>query len=351
MPPLFRPDRLTIQWHITDSCNLRCRHCYQHSWRGEHIRWPVLYNIANHILAFHQQLSGKIPLPLLITLTGGEPFTHPDFFRLLAYLQTHPARPHIAILTNGTLITAKRAAALAKFKLAFIQLSVEGVRKTHDDIRGMGNLQKVLNATQYLVQAGQRVLWSFTAHRENWQDFPLVAELAQKYAVNRLWLDRLIPCRETLPQSLSQEETQHLFRTMLLTKRRLSSSWIKNFIGKYYPQPQIEISMLRALQFQWSGEKPYRCRAGEALLTIMPDGTVYPCRRLPITVGNLHHTSLMDIYQHSPFIRQLRAFHAPSQCRMCTFASHCRGGLRCLAWAVTQDAFNADPGCPFTMPA
>lgn len=343
----YAPSHLTIQWHINESCNLRCQHCYQDTWQGEKSQLAELIQMADCILDFHQQLAQYKPSKLLITLTGGEPFMQPDFMTLLQYLYQHPVRPRLGILTNGTLITAERANALAQLNLAFVQMSVEGSEAVHNAIRGKRNLEKVIHATQLLRERKIRVLWSFTAHKDNYQQFGSVARLAKDHNVNRLWLDRLIPCRDTLPQALNIAQTRQLFSEMLQVKNTLAKKpIIKKFIHKITHHRDTEIAMLRALQFQWSGEEPYRCRAGEGLLTIMPDKTVYPCRRLPIEVGNLALTSLMKIYQYSPLLRKLRAFEGPEACQQCLFKSPCRGGLRCLSFATTGDPFTADPGCP-----
>lgn len=344
----YRPRHLTLQWHITDHCNLRCQHCYQDNWKGKKTELAELIQIAEKLLSFYQILSRDKYFPLLITLTGGEPFTQPGFMDLLHYLRSHPARPHLAILTSGVLITHRKAQALAKLNLAFIQMSVEGSEKIHNAIRGENNLAKVIQATHYLRLSKIRVLWSFTAHKSNHQYFGDVARLAVKHNVSRLWLDRMIPCRDSLPQALTTQETQRLFRNMFRVKQQFSKTpFITRICNKISGKTGTEISMLRALQFQWSGDRPYRCQAGEGLLTIMPEGTVYPCRRLPVAVGNIHQTPLMEIYQTSPFLQKLRNFSGPDECKECQFNHSCRGGLRCLAYAVKRDPFAADPGCHF----
>ncbi|MFJ7174100.1 radical SAM/SPASM domain-containing protein [Citrobacter freundii] len=341
----FRPQHLTVQWHITDSCNLRCQHCYQPGYEGKRNSLAELKEIAEQILHFHQQLAGSSPLPFLLTLTGGEPFAHPDFIKLLQFLHEHPQRPNIAILTNGMLLTETRLKLIAPIRLAFIQLSVDGDSIIHDEIRGTGNFSRVLETTKRLKAEGRRVLWSFTAHKKNIRSFATVANMARRYAVDRLWFDRLIPCRENIPDILDQAETQDFFQFAAQIKKKIERpSFVHRFLK---PQSKTEISMLRALQFQHHESAPYRCQAGAGLITIMPNADVYPCRRLPVAVGNMLQMPLTEIYQNAPLFRQLREFTWPATCGKCLFKTQCRGGLRCLAWAVNHDAFTADPGCPF----
>ncbi|WP_111739525.1 radical SAM/SPASM domain-containing protein [Leminorella richardii] len=340
----FQPARMTVQWHITHACNLRCQHCYQASYTGAKNNFAELRQTADRILSFHQRLA---PAPLLITLTGGEPFAHPNFIELLDYLVDRPEPPNLAVLTNGTLLNERRIAALRRVNPTFVQLSVDGGQSTHDAIRGEGNFDRVLAASRQLKAQGVRVLWSFTAHRRNAQEFAEVEKAAQRIGIDRLWVDRMIPCKQSQPDALGIAETQALFADMQRIKRqREQPTFIRRIVQRLHSPPKTEVAMKRALQFLWSAGEPYRCLAGERLLTIMPDGEVLPCRRMPVSVGNLYQSDLDDIYQNSPFLQQLRAFRHPSACSQCLFKNQCRGGLRCLAWAQTGNPFSADPGCP-----
>ncbi|WP_261822353.1 radical SAM/SPASM domain-containing protein [Pragia fontium] len=333
-----QPKRLTIQWHITDRCNLRCSHCYQESYRNHGPDLHSLIKIAQQVFDLHSACEENHSIPLRFTLTGGEPCIHPEFAELIEYLASHPSHPSLAVLSNGSLINADWAARFAKLNVAFVQLSVEGSELTHDAIRGRSHFQQVVQATQHLVRAGVRVLWSFTAHNNNWQEFSQVAELAQQYKVDKIWSDRMIPtCHKDAPLTLNSAQSTAYFQHMHQTKRHIESQ----------PSNTTEVSMCRALQFQEAGQQPYQCNAGNELITLMPDGSVLPCRRLPITVGNLFEKPLTDIYFHAPLLQQLRNFSAPEACSSCLYRTNCRGGLRCLAYAVHGSPFQADPGCRY----
>jgi len=103
--------------------------------------------------------------------------------------------------------------------------------------------------------------------------------------------------------------------------------------------------MHRALQFLEDGSRPYRCSAGHSLLALMPNADLYPCRRLPLAVGNLRHTPLETLYFESPVLLSLRGHQVSHGCEGCPHGEQCGGGLRCLAYAVKGSPFAADPGC------
>ena len=115
---------------------------------------------------------------------------------------------------------------------------------------------------------------------------------------------------------------------------------------------RTEISLGRALQFLVGGGEPYRCGAGERLITLEPDGSVLPCRRMPIRVGNVRESRLATIYRDDPLLQSLRDPERVGEgCEDCRHARVCSGGLRCLSYALTGDPFRADPGCWHAHPA
>ncbi len=330
------PDHLLLQWHITDQCNLRCRHCYQEDYKESGPEFQHLLGILDQYEILLSSLGGSgRGTRGQINITGGEPFVRNDFLQLLQEIRGRGIP--FAILTNGTLIDRDMARFLKALAPRFIQLSLEGAQERHDAIRGEGNYARVVKTLGFLKKAGINTVVSFTAQRENFRDFPVVADLCRRHGVARLWSDRLIPPgaeNRDAANTLSPGEAREFFSIMATAS------------GGQGSKRKSGIAMHRALQFLATGEKPYRCNAGYGLITVMPDGTVLPCRRMPIPVGNLFHTSLAKIYRQSEMLQNLRdPTHVCSGCESCVHARGCNGGLRCLAYALTGDPFRADPGC------
>ncbi|MEA3325633.1 MAG: SPASM domain-containing protein, partial [Euryarchaeota archaeon] len=75
-----------------------------------------------------------------------------------------------------------------------------------------------------------------------------------------------------------------------------------------------------------------------------PNGDLYPCRRMPIRAGNLLETPLIELYYESDLFCALRK-RISEGCEGCFYSGLCRGGLRCLSYALTGDPFTTDPGC------
>jgi radical SAM protein with 4Fe4S-binding SPASM domain len=336
------PAGLLLQWHVTERCNLRCTHCYQESHGGAELEFPQLLGI----LAQYEELLARwrgtknAPSPRgHITVTGGEPFVRRDFLELLEVFAARRQRFSFAILTNGTLIDSPLARRLRELGPRFIQVSIDGTQATHDRIRGSGSYERAVAALRHLKQEGVRTLISFTAQRGNFREFADVARLGQRLGVDRVWADRLIPVgvgADLQAQVLTPQETREFFAVMRKSRPTFWRSWFG----------ASEVAMHRALQFLVGGGRPYRCTAGDSLITVQPNGDVVPCRRMPLRVGNLLETPLAELYERSPLLRALRDPDRPSRgCEECAFARLCGGGLRCLSTAVHGDPFVADPGC------
>lgn len=106
------------------------------------------------------------------------------------------------------------------------------------------------------------------------------------------------------------------------------------------------VVLQRSLQFTATGVSPYRCSAGDTLVTVLPNGDVSPCRRMPLVAGNMLRQPLESIYNNSDLFRRLRdRSRVSTGCESCFYARTCGGGSRCLAWAIHGDPFRADPGC------
>ncbi|GAB6093864.1 radical SAM protein [Desulfatiferula olefinivorans] len=331
-----------VQWHLTERCNLSCRHCYQDALPPAEPDTADLFRTFDAIRRFFDFLSRQSPPPrrLHLSITGGEPLIRDDLFALLDHLKPHRHRFGLSILTNGTLIDGTVARALKRHAPDSVQISMDGPEAIHDHIRGPGSFRAARQGAAHLIRQGIPVVFAFTVHRENKNSLGRVLRLARSLGVRTVWADRLLPRgRAEGPdlRPLSAEELQDFHRTMARHRRSL---WNRIY-------PRTTLAMHRALQFLEGGGRPYRCRAGSGLLAIGPDGTVWPCRRMPLSLGNIHASPLEDIYRRHDVLIGLRNRRAvPKGCENCVYLTLCQGGLRCLSFARFNDPLIRDPDCP-----
>jgi radical SAM protein with 4Fe4S-binding SPASM domain len=336
---VYVPKSILLQWHLTERCNLRCSHCYQEEYSSKELSYNECKKVINQfkelIKYFSKNAQNKIHGH--ITVTGGEPFVRKDFFKILNLLHKNNKHFSYAILTNGTFIDEKVAKELSQLNPAFVQISIEGRKETHDSIRGKGNYEKAIIGLKNLVKYKVPSIISFTAHKKNYTEFEDVSIVGKEIGVNKIWSDRLIPCGSgTLMEDLllSPAETKKFFEIMKETKTKSKNN------------SKTEVSMHRALQFLVGGGKPYQCSAANSLITVQSNGDLVPCRRMPIVVGNVLKESIKEMYYKSEIFNELRNIkNINSSCKSCIYSNLCRGGLKCLSFATTKNPFSKDPGC------
>ena len=324
-----------LQWHITHRCNLHCTHCYQED-RSKELPFPELEAIFRQYLDFCSAMHFKGH----INLTGGEPLLSESFFPMLDLLEG--AKTTFGILSNGTIITGETAARLSEYSsLRFVQVSIDGTRKTHDSIRGEGSFDRTCEGLQHLRRAGIQTMVSFTCHRRNYHELQDVIRLMRRQKVDRFWADRLVPIGGSREDALTDEQFRDMLKVLTKEHNR------KMILSK------TDVHLNRAMQFLEGGTCFYHCGAGISLLTLLADGTLLPCRRLPLPIGSCLESDILTLYRGSPLIKQLCEETIPEKCFPCPLAHLCRGGAKCLTYAVTGSLCEKDINCyyKYQMPA
>ncbi len=131
---------------ITTKCNSRCKHCFF---------WKNLNNDEELTLKEIEKISTSFKKPLsTLILSGGEPFLRDDIVKICKIFSKNNKTRAIIIPTNGFL-TDKIYATVEKIlnscdsKIA-VQVSLDGLEKTHDEIRGIKGMFK--NATRTIIR-------------------------------------------------------------------------------------------------------------------------------------------------------------------------------------------------------
>jgi len=336
------PDELSIenefyfQWHITGKCNLRCKHCYHVDYTSDNeLSLSELISIANKIDSTLKKWDKKGTL----SITGGEPFMIRDkLFPLLRHINSLETVHYFDILTNGWLLDQKSLDLLKEFKkLRRVQLSLEAAnQKINDRIRSNGSFEKTLSAIRLLKKDGFQVAVMMTISGLNKNEVePLIGVLKQE-GVDTFSAERFIP--EGVGVNLKEEF--------------LTANEVKEVFQRIYylamKEDRIRILLYRPLFALFNGNDPTvgaMCSAGTNALTIMHDGTLYPCRRLPIPIGNALTDSFYKVWYTSEVLWNIRnTRNIKGKCAGCDLIPVCRG-CRALAYAITGDYLAEDPQC------
>lgn len=285
------PSLRYLLMHITERCNLACRHCF----RGPAGKAELDLEAIMRAVDEFESMQG-----LRLMVSGGEPLMHPDFLELNELLADRDLRA--VLLTNGILLDEKTAGLL---RFEEVQVSLDGIGPSHDFIRGLGSYDRAMRAVHMLLDAGIQVSVATMVHSRNLDDLPLLGETLATMGVREWSVDA--PC---------------------VTGRLLENRDIA-------VEPQVAGPLL-SLSYGGTIHEPspgYAC--GAHLMAVMADGGIARCGFYEDRpVGSLAE-GLAAGWQ------QVRRVGQDELGCDCEFLAECRGGCRYRA-AVTGDESEPD---------
>jgi len=326
-----------FQWHFINECNLRCAHCYQEGYQHSDFSLEKLLQIANQI----SQVLSKWNMLGRMSLTGGEPFLSPHLFPLIDYFEGDENTKQFDILTNGTCIDADHIAKLRKYKkLRQIQISLDGAdEQTHDSVRGTGVFNKVVETIKALRASDIEVSIMFTLMKRNMRDALKIIDFAEQNNVNAVTIERVTPCgNSNISDILTKEEVRNIYEAVTERANKITE--------------QLKVRRLRPLWINTRHKNSRNdvniggfCPVGFTALAILWDGTVLPCRRLNIPLGNIISDGLFKIWYDNEVLWKIRdKKNLKGKCGTCSSIDSC-GGCRAIAYETTGDYMGEDIQC------
>ncbi|HQN49403.1 MAG TPA: radical SAM protein, partial [Caldisericia bacterium] len=295
-----------FQWHITDYCNLRCRHCYQIKFdKSSDLPLEKIKFIVDKI---SETLKDK---KISVNITGGEPFLREDLFDILYYIEKKNNFKEINIITNGTILNGENIKILDKIKkFKYLKLSVESYNKEKNDfIRGKGNLEKVIeNIKLFKSLSNKKVIIMITLSMLNYKDLISFFEFSKNLKVEGVILERFVPLgrgKGMFDGYLRKDEWKDVIRQII-----------------YFLDLNISAEELINYKAFWINLKNNRlkgalCNLGDESMAIMPDGTIFPCRRLPISYGNILKDDLEDVLKKLKELKDSLKNNLNGKCKNC----------------------------------
>lgn len=164
--PWVSPDWLSV--NLTLRCNLKCSMCTT-CYDAPELSTAQVKDLVDQAAAWGVRVFNPL---------GGEPFIRTDLEEIL----THAARRdlHTTLTTNGTLIRADRAAAIARIapEKLHLNISFDGPERIHDGIRGAGMFRRSLAGYRLLREADEKagnpvrkICVNAILHRQNFREF------------------------------------------------------------------------------------------------------------------------------------------------------------------------------------
>ncbi len=190
-------------FYPTYRCNLHCRMCYQNN----HNRFVAELSLEDIKKIFTGSGIKQIHL------VGGEIFVRKDIYDILRFFDS--TLDYITIQTNGTLISAEDVGVINKMdSIKEMWFSLDGLRDSHDLIRGRGTFDKTTKALQRFIGYKQVVINSVIM-KSNIDDMTKLYELADSMGVNKIVFQfEMKYDKEALKRTSAKLETMEIAGSM-----------------------------------------------------------------------------------------------------------------------------------------
>lgn len=203
-----------IYFQITRNCTLECPACFIKAERGgDHVPTSSIMEIARFM--------GRHGL-MEVRLTGGEPTTHPDFFKILHKFQEENV--YVSVATNGVLDQGTLDA-LCDERNLWVICSVDGNRETHNRYRP-NTFDGIIRNLKYLKKKNPSLRLRLTTvlTRENKNQMHELGEICKSVDAESITVIPLRPqVRDSkiMDEMITGEEFKQVIESLIETKEKL----------------------------------------------------------------------------------------------------------------------------------
>ncbi len=259
----------TLQWHMTQQCDLHCKHCYDRSDRSSFSLDQALRTIDDlRSFCLSKHVRGQV------TFTGGNPLLYPHFSEV-----------YRAASDNGFLLTIlgnpaprERIEELIGIQMpALYQVSLEGLPEHNDSIRGRGHFGRVVKFLGMLKELGVSTMVMLTLTRDN--------------------IDHVIPLAEMLRDVVDDFHFNRLSMVgeganLMLPGREKYRTFLDEYLATDNPILGIKDNLINIIHHErgkklFGGCTGFGCGAAFNFISLLSDGEAHACRKFPSSIGNV----------------------------------------------------------------
>jgi radical SAM protein with 4Fe4S-binding SPASM domain len=283
------PQLISLHVELTSRCNERCVHCYIPHKNKKYIMEDSLFD------SILEQCHAMGTLEL--TLSGGEPLSHPHFCSLL-----HKAKKYdfsINLLSNLTLLNDEILSELKKNCFVSIQTSLYSMNPEHHDAITQlpGSFEKTKKAILRLIDNNIPVQISCPVMKQNKDDYGEVLQWAHKHNMRAIsdyiMMARYDHSTDNLDNRLSLDDVEKVIKDIM------KYDW-------QYDEEILNTDFSETDKRDISDDPV--CGVGISSAAVLTNGKIYPCSGWQDYIcGDLSTQALRDIWQNSPRLNYLRA--------------------------------------------
>lgn len=286
----WTPELIAVE--LTHNCPLKCKHCYLNAGTGVNINPNTVIRLLDECV--DMEIDN-------VQFTGGEPMVHPHFFNLLDEAMKRGIT--VNLYTSGYINNDNILRELKRYSNSsklVVQVSIDGLEKTHDDFRGMkGSFEKSMDFVKKVIDLGIKTSIGTCISNQSYEEIRTLSERLKQVGV---YVHRLSPIsdRGRAAENLGRSSSEKVLSTRKMIKQ-LSEEFNTNTFRVFYYEDGDGF-----IDYRYK----HNCGLGQTVLKIDPEGNVYPCLMSDIKYANICDKSLLEIQKL--YSRKWEKIYSPS---------------------------------------
>ena len=324
---------LSVAFELTPVCNMACRMCYVRMDKKQQESIAPLRSAQEWFRIAEEAREHGL---LYILLTGGEPFTHPEFKEILSGL--HQRGFIVSINSNGTLIDEETVEWLKQTPPNRINITLYGASdETYARLCGKKDgFSRVTHAIRLLKEAGIMVKINVSATQYNADDLEGIFAFCKEHQL-------LISATSYMFPPLRRDETcvghndrftpeeAAYYAAKIESLLNGEEAFVKRAEEGNYASLAASSEEDCSQDCEGEGEG-LRCRAGKSTAWVTWDGKMVACGMIPAD----HAPNVFDVGYMAAWktvTEKTDAIRLPAACRSCELKDTCKA---CAAMVYTE---------------
>ncbi len=326
----FIPKILSVD--ITNKCNNNCKYCRD-------IHNNISRKLSNKTFKRRiKNIVGQIEGVKWMKLSGGEPLLELDTVKDFVNFCSQRGI-NTLLQTNGFLLNNETVLSLKKAGISKIQISIDGGKRKHDELRGRGSYKKIINALERCMKHDIIFQLKCTITNKNKDSLEDIFRIALYYPPERLNFRFLLP----IGRANSKE-----FKEIDSSKRKEIIDQLYTLSNNYGVEiitgdPCSYLYLFKHLKSKQFSYYESACNIGIDSIHISSDGFLKPCSMIDYSLGDILKDDFWDIWKNNDFLKKNREKNFV-KCGICRYKYNC-GGCRAVAFANYGSYFEKDNSC------
>ena len=330
------------QFHITDECDQRCEHCYIFAEDHHKKILEISLDHAKEIIENCERMCVQMDRKPYFYITGGDPILHPDFWSIVGILKDKGI-PY-GILGNPFHLDRDTCHRLREVGCRKYQLSIDGMRATHDAIRMPGSFDTTISKISILREAGIHVAIMTTVSGKNIDEIEDIVDLVVEEKADIFAFARYCPTGfekdNHIEPKAYRDLLDRLWKKFEIYKDSTTTFNLKEHLWTLYLYEKGIFKLPQSIDPNHIYEG---CNCGRYHMTILPTGEVLACRRMESPIGNALDEEMRAIFKGER-LEAYRQYDRYDKCAQCELLNFCRG-CPAVTYGYHENMYAPDPQC------